>query len=141
MPNGVNYAKYIAPTPANLMGAEYGGKQRATVDSFVFAGEAAATIVNVGVLKPGEIFLGGTITAAALGSGVTVAMGYAGQAAGFLAATVMDTAGLVTLARAIGPTGVGFKNTTLANIPIFLTTGTGAATGRVDVVIDIAAPN
>lgn len=138
MPNGVNYAKYAAPAAATLMGAEFGGEQFAIVDNYTFASEAAGTVVFVGVLMPGEVYLGGRITAAALGSGVTVAMGYSGQAAAFLAATAMNTAGLVTFAQAAGPNGVGFKNTTTAPIPIFLTTAGGTATGRIDVVLELA---
>jgi hypothetical protein len=139
--NGTNYAKYVAPAPLTLMGGEFGGKRRGTWDTYTFAGEAAGTIVNVGVLKPGETFAGGQITAAALGSSVTIALGISGQAACFLAATTMNTAGLVTFCAAQGTYGVGYKNTGVVDIPIFITTAGAAATGRIDVVIDVLVQN
>lgn len=142
MANGTNYAKYAAPTPATLMGAEYGGKMRAMHDTFTFAGEAAGTSVNIGVLRPGEVFLGGWIIAAALGSGVTIAIGDAGDADRYLVATTMNTANLLTnIARAGSDLGIGFKNTTSADIPIVALTGGAAATGRIDVILEVAAPN
>lgn len=138
MLQGVNYARYVAPAAATLMGAEFGGEQFAIVDNYTFASAAAGSVVFVGVLMPGEVYLGGVITAAALGAGVTVAMGYAGQTAAFLAATAMNTANLVTFAQGAGPNGMGFKNTTNAPIPIFLTTAGGTATGCVDVFLSLA---
>ncbi len=142
MANGTNYAKYIAPTPSTLMGSEYGGKMRAMCDSYTFAAEASGTVVNIGVLKPGETFIGGKIVAAALGSGVTIKIGDAGDDDRYLAATVMNTGDLVTqIARAGSSLGLGYKNTTTSDIPIYATTGVAAATGRIDTVIEVLAPN
>ena len=50
MASGTNYTKYAAPSPATFMGAEWGGKVRATHDTYTFASAAADTEVNVGVL-------------------------------------------------------------------------------------------
>lgn len=136
MSNGTNYAKVVAPVPASYLGPEQGGDVHVDYDTFTFAGEAAGAVVNVGVLKPGEVFLGGWIIAAALGSGVTIQVGDAGDADRYLAATVMNTGGLVTnIARAGSSLGIGYKNETSSDIPIFITTGAAAATGRIDVVI------
>lgn len=136
MPNGSNYAKFIAPTMRNLLGAEYGGKVRASYDEFTFAGEAAGTLVNMGVLKKGEVFLGALLVAAALGSGVTVQLGDSVDDDRFIAATVCTSA----VEAFKGKTdGVGYKAT--ADTPLVLKTGVAAATGKVQLVIFKAASN
>ena len=48
--NATNYAKYASPDPSSFMGSEWGGKVRATHDTYTFASAAADTEVNVGVL-------------------------------------------------------------------------------------------
>lgn len=139
MPDGTNYAKYAAPSPAALMGAEWGGKVRATHESYSFASAAIGTLVNVGVLMPGEVFLLGWVIGADLGSATTLKLGDAGDDARYLAATVFTTAGQATLCAKVD--GVGYKNTTTVPIPLVLKTGTEEATGAVEVVILKAAAN
>ncbi len=139
MADALNYAKSQAPTPANLMGAEWGGKVRATVDTYTFASMAIAGVVNVGVLKPGEVYLDGFIQGADLGSATTLIMGDAGDVDRYLAATVFTTAGQVTPCRA--STGLGYKNSTAVDIPIFITTGVEEASGAITVVIKKLAAN
>ena len=39
--NGINYAKFIAPTPANQMGAEFEGRARVTHDYYTCNATAA----------------------------------------------------------------------------------------------------
>ena len=136
MANGTNYAKVIAPAPATYLGPEQGGDVHIDYDTFTFAGEAAGALVNVGNLKPGEIFLFALITAAALGTGVTLQLGDAGDDDRYLAATAANTGGLIIqAARAGASLGVGYKNDTTADIPLVLKTGGAAATGRVDISI------
>ena len=136
MPNGSNYAKFIAPTMRTLMGAEYGGKVRASYDEFTFAADDAGTTVAMGVLKKGEVFLGALLIAAALGSGVTVQLGDSVDDDRFIAATVCTSA----VEAFKGKTdGVGYKAT--ADTPLVLKTGAGAATGKVQLVIFKAASN
>ncbi len=133
MANGTNYAKYAAPDPANFMGAEWGGRVRATHESYTFASAAIATEVNVGVLKPGEVYLDGFIHGADLGSATTLQLGDAGDDDRYLAATVFTTANQVTACRKAE--GLGYKNDTNDDIPIVLKTGAEEATGAVEVVI------
>jgi len=136
MANGSNYAKYASPTMRNLLGAEYGGKVRAMYDEFTFAGEAAGTTVNMGVLRKGEVFLGALLVAAALGSSVTVQLGDSGDDDRYIAATVCTSA----VEAFKGKTdGVGYKAT--ADTPLVLKTGAAAATGKVQLVIFKAASN
>ena len=133
MANGTNYAKYAAPDPANFMGAEWGGRVRATHESYTFASAAIGTKVNVGVLKPGEVYLDGFIHGADLGSATTLQLGDAGDDDRYLAATVFTTANQVTACRKAE--GLGYKNDTADDIPIVLKTGTEEASGAVEVVI------
>jgi len=133
MANGSNYAKYASPTMRNLLGAEYGGKVRASYDEFTFAGDDAGTTVNMGVLKKGEVFLGAFLKAAALGTGVTVQLGDSGDDDRYIAATVC------TSAVEAFKCAQGYKAT--ADTPLVLKTGVGAATGKVQLVIFKAASN
>lgn len=136
MPNGSNYAKFIAPTMRTLMGAEWDGKVRASYDEFTFAAADAGTLVNMGVLKKGEVFLGALLVAAALGTGVTVQLGDSDDDDRFIAATVCTSA----VAAFKGKTdGVGYKAT--ADTPLVLKTGVAAATGKVQLVIFKAVSN
>lgn len=139
MASGTNYTKYDSPAPATFMGAEWGGKVRATHDSYTFASAAIGTEVNVGVLMPGEVFLTGWVIGADLGSATTLQLGDAGDDDRYLAATVFTTAGQAT--QCVKVDGVGYKNNTPAPIPLVLKTGTEEATGAVEVIILKAAAN
>ena len=139
MASGTNYTKYSAPSPATFMGAEWGGKVRATHDSYTFASAAIGTLVNVGVLMPGEVFLTGWVIGADLGSATTLQLGDSGDDDRYLAATVFTTAGQCT--QCAKAEGVGYKNTTTSPIPIILKTGVEEATGAVEVIILKAAAN
>lgn len=139
MASGVNYTKYASPSPSSFMGAEWGGKVRATHDTYTFASATIGTEVNVGVLMPGEVFLFGKIIGADLGSATTLQLGDAGDDDRYLAATVFATAGQVT--NCAKAEGVGYKNETTSPIPIVLKTGAEVATGAVEVIILKAAPN
>ena len=136
MANGSNYAKFIAPTMRDLLGAEYGGKVRASYDEFTFSANDAGTTVNMGVLKKGEVFLGALLVSAALGQGVTVQLGDSGDDDRYIVATVCTSA---VEAFKCAQTGMGYKAT--ADTPLVLKTGAGAATGKVQLVIFKAASN
>ena len=138
MASGANYTKYADPTPATFMGAEWGGRVSATHDTYTFASAAAGTAVNVGVLKPGEVFLTGSVIGADLGSATTLILADAGDDDRYLAATVFTTAGQTT--QCAKTAGVGYKNDTTADIPIVLKTGVEEATGAVEVIILKAKP-
>ena len=139
MASGANYTKYASPAPATFMGSEWGGKVRATHDSYTFANAAIGTLVNVGVLMPGEVFLTGWVIGADLGSATTLQLGDAGDDDRYLAATVFTTEGQCT--QCAKAEGVGYKNTTTSPIPIILKTGVEEATGAVEVIILKAAAN
>jgi hypothetical protein len=136
MPNGSNYAKFIAPTMRDLLGAEYGGKVRASYDEFTFSANDAGTTVNMGVLKKGEVFLGALLVSAALGTGVTVQLGDSGDDDRYIASTLCTSA---VEAFKCAQAGMGYKAT--ADTPLVLKTGAAAATGKVQLVIFKAASN
>lgn len=138
MADATNYAKYVAPTPPTFMGAEFGGKLRGMHDTYTFASFAHGGTVNVGVLKPGEVYFDGYIHGADLGSATTLTLGDAGDADRYLAATVFTTANQVTACRKAE--GLGYKNTTSVDIPLFLTVGTEEASGAVEVCITVLSP-
>ena len=136
MANGSNYAKFIAPTMRDLLGAEYGGKVRAMHDEFTFASAAIGTVVNVGILKKGEVFLGALLVSAALGTNVTVKLGDSGDDDRYIAATACTSA---VEAFKCAQAGMGYKAT--ADTPLVLKTGGAEATGKVQLVIFKAASN
>ena len=138
MPSGSNYTKFAAPVPATYLGAEWNGKVRATYDTYTFASEAIGTTVNVGVLKPGEVFLGAILTNAALGASTTLQLGDAGNTSRYIVATSTSSAGSIT---ACAQTGIGYKNSTTADIPLYITTAGGTATGQFSIVIFKAVGN
>lgn len=133
MADGANYTKYAAPATATYMGAEWGGRVVASHDTYTFASFAHTGTVNVGVLKPGEVFLTGWIIGADLGSATTLQLGDAGDTDRYLAATVFTTAGQCT--QCSKAEGVGYKNSTTANIPLYITVGTEEANGAIEVII------
>jgi hypothetical protein len=137
--NGANYTIYAAPTPSTLMGAEWGGKVRATHDTYTFASAIATFTVNVGVLKPGEVYIDGFIHSADLGSATTLTLGDAGDVDRYLAATVFTTAGQVTACRKAE--GLGYKNDTDDDIPLYVTVGAETANGAIEVIIYKLAAN
>jgi hypothetical protein len=139
--SGTNYTKYAAPSPPTYMGPEWEGDICVLVENYTFASAAIATVVNVGILRKGEVFVEGYITGADLGSATTLTLGdtpldptillTAGVAARYLAATVFTTANQITWCNAA--TGRGFKP--LQDMILILTTGVEEALGLVNVVI------
>lgn len=134
---GANRTKQLAGSPSDRLGAEWGGRVKATHETYTFASAAVGFTVEVGVLKPGEVYLDGFIIGADLGSATTLILGDAGDTDRYLQATVFTTAGQKTACR--DAAGVGYKNSTAVDIPIYVTTGVEEATGAIEVVIFKAA--
>ena len=134
---GANTTKALAGSPSSRCEAEYGGRVKVTHDTYTFASAASGFTVEVGRLKPGEVYVDGYIIGADLGSATTLIMGDAGSTNRYLTATVFTTAGQTTACRAAA--GIGYKNDTAVDIPIYITTGVEEATGAIEVVIFKAA--
>jgi hypothetical protein len=130
---GANYTKALAGDPSDRLGAEYGGRVKAIHETYSFASAGVGTILVVGVLKPGEVFLMGYIHGGDLGSATTLEMGISGDTDKFLAATTFTTTDQKTLC--LDDDGVGYKNDTSVDVPIIITTGVEEATGDIEVLI------
>ena len=131
--NGVNYAKKINPTTANILGAaESNGKVRVMHDSFTFAGEAAGEVIRIGKLPKNSRYLGAIIANAALGAAVTVQIGDSGDDDRFVAAVDANTTPPIGIAKT-PQTGMNyeFSDETI----ILLKTAGGAATGLIEVAL------
>jgi len=137
MPDGINYAKSVSLSVRDELGAEWEGKSRAIYDEFTFSSHASGTTVNVGVLRKGEVYLGCEIVNAALGTGVTLQLGDAGNDARYMAAQAAASAGNIVGKEA----GSGFGYKAPSDTVLVLKTGGGTATGKVQIVIYKAAGN
>lgn len=128
--SGANYTKHAAPSPGTFMGAEWDGRVVAEHDSYTCAALATGSTINVGVLKPGEVFLFGAIRTADLGMSTTIALGDAGDIDRYMAATAASANAYNAMAAA----GIGYKNETAVDIPICVHV-TGTCTGALETVI------
>jgi hypothetical protein len=125
--NGVNYTKAIDPSSDNILqGGLYGGRVRCQVDSYTFAEEAAATVVRMSKLPVGAKILEVNMINAALGTGVTVGIGYGASGVELLSQTDLSSAG-VNRTSLLG----AYEVTTAANGVVILTTAGAAAAGKV----------
>jgi hypothetical protein len=140
---GTNYTKYAAPTPASYMGPEWRGNLRCIAENYTCASTASGTVIDVGILRAGEVFVSAAITGADLGSATTLQLGDTeldGSASiadddRYLAATVFTTAGQRTQCDAAA--GRGYKAT--KDMILQIKTGVEEATGLINVVILIAS--
>lgn len=134
--NGVNYAKQLDPTPANILGKGlYGGKVLVQVDEYTFASTGAGATVRVAKLPAGAKVLFVLVANAALGSGVTLAVGNggSGQSAIFAAAFAANAASSVPkVCGGITASGIPYVVGTLAGDDVVTVLTAGAtATGKI----------
>jgi hypothetical protein len=143
--DATNYAKYVAGSPADFMGAEWEGKVRCIHDTYTFASAIAGTIINVGILRKGEVFLMGYIHGDDIGSATTLTLGDTEldgsatilDADRYLEATVFTTTGQKTLC--MRDLGMGYKAT--KDMILQITVGVETANGAIEVLILKACPN
>ena len=125
--NGVNYTKAIDPSSDNILkGGTYGGRVRVAIDTYTFASTAAGTVVRMSKLPLGARILKVTLINAALGSGVTIGIGYGASGVEFLAQTAMTSAGTRD-SNLLGD----YEVEAAANGVVILTTAGVIATGKV----------
>ena len=132
--NSTQYANTASVPPTLNKPNELGGRVRVAYFSYVVgtAGLGNGDIVNLTLLPTGSRVIGGRLTWDALGTSVTVKVGYSGSDAKYLSATSAASAGGTDIANL---TTLGFgdeysatsSNTIGQGRTIFLTTG-GAAT-------------
>lgn len=114
-------------------------------DTYTAAGDAAGTVINMFMPKAGEVFKGGQLSFAALGSLCTLEVGVGADGAGnaaipnlFLAATSAGAAGHAALdpgAAALLAYGYVFDGQTW----VIITTDGAPATGEIQLDLDVAA--
>lgn len=133
--NMTNFAKLITSAGAVLDPGDYGGLSRHDYDEITTDGtENTGERLFCGKLMPGERFHDAVVAFGALGAGRTLQMGDAGDDDRYMTATTAAVAGN-TEARAL--TGIGFKNTTLLPIDIFLQVAGGLLTAAQQVKVVI----
>ena len=111
-----------------LEASQWGGRVRCQMDVYEADGlEAGSTIEIARIPSGARVLPVSCIAADALGAGVTLAAGDETTADKYLAATVMNTAHLVTRFNAVDALGVKLA----AQEAIRLTTGGAAATGTI----------
>ena len=133
--NGTNYAKSANPSQSNRNDpGAVGGRVRSLTDVFTFAGEAAGEVINIGKdLVDGAIIHGVELYTAALGAGVTIDVGDSDTADRYHAA--IDCTG-VTVNKDLAQAAIQYViGTNAGDNTIILTSGVGAATGEVKVVV------
>jgi hypothetical protein len=136
---GANYTKARAASPAAHMGPEWNGRVACIHETYTFASTATGTVLYVGKLYAGEVYLIGWIHGADLSSAGTLTLGDiglsdaddGGDADRYLTATVFTTAGQFTpCSRDIG---LGYKST--VDRDFIITTATEELTGKIEVII------
>ena len=131
--SGVSYAKAIAPDATNKIGpGTWGGRVRVQHDTYTTASTASGVVIRMGKLPAGARVLGVSISNAAQGSGVTLAIGNggSGQGAIFSAATAASSASTGTFKNLIG--GSAYTVGTLSGDDVMtVTVGGASATGAV----------
>lgn len=132
---GVNATKAADPSPSNILDpGTLGGKVRVLVDSYEAAALAAASDITVGRdLPAGAIVVGVKISTDALGAGVTVEVGDSDDSDRYVAAVDCTAA---TETDAVLVDGLGYViGTNTGDETILITTGVGAATGTISIVV------
>lgn len=126
--NATNYTKALTPSSDNILaGGSYGGRVRVAIDDYTFAGTASGSVIRVASLPDGARVLGVTVITAALGTGVTLAVGYGASGAEYLAAA--SAAAVAKLeSNLLGDYVVG---TAALDGIVIVTTGGASATGKI----------
>jgi len=125
--SAVNFAKQADPSSDNVLGAGLnGGRVRVVHDTYTFTEDSAGEVVKIAQLPIGAKVLAIEVINAALGTSVTMGIGYGASGVEFLAQTAVATAGQIKSNLLSG-----FEVTTVANGVIILTTAGAAADGAI----------
>lgn len=125
--NATNYAKAADPSSDNILGEGlYGGRVRCQVDDYTLASTVSGTVINIAALPVGAKVLQVRIYNAALGTGVTLGIGYGAAGVEFLGQTSAASAGVIE-SNLLG----AFEVTTAANGIIIVTTAGATGSGKI----------
>lgn len=141
---GVNYTKYRASLAGTAGGtvidASYGwGNAAQRYDEYTTNGlETTGSLIYMGILRPRERAMGGLIAFPVIVTAGTVIVGDGGYTAAnaldeatavnadtdrYLASTVVSSASTATGVELCAQAGLGFKNNSKIDLPVYLTTG------------------
>jgi hypothetical protein len=137
--NGTNYAKAADPTPANILGKGlFPGNVKVMVDDYTFASASSGEVVRVAKLPAGAKVLFVLLANAALGSGVTLAVGNGGSGKGAIFAAAAAANAATTVPKVYGgitASGIPYVVGTLAGDDVVtVTTGGATASGKIQVM-------
>jgi len=133
---GVNATKAADPQAANILDPGLlGGKVRVMIDKYEAAALALGSDITVGKALPsGASVIGVQISTDALGAGVTVEVGDSDTSDRYIAA--VDCTGATTTVSTLGADALGYViGTNSGDDTILITTGVGAATGTISIVV------
>lgn len=128
--SGTNYAKIIDPSSANIIPqGEYNGRVRRQYDTYTLASTASGVVIRCGKLPVGAKVIAVLLSNAALGSGVTLAVGNGGSGQGAIFSAAASGAAASSAPRVCQL--VGGKNYTVGTLTgdDVITVTTGGATG------------
>jgi len=127
--NGVNYQLSQNVPVDQVASKENFGRVRILHDTYEAAALPSGDKINIGKIPKGAKILDAKIVADALGAGVTLELGDAGDPNRLVAATVFTSAAVGQMAASEIDSGWGFIYT--AETLLQLTVGVGAATGTI----------
>ena len=160
---GVNYTKYrnatLGTAAGTLIDASYGwGNSAFRYDQYTTDGtETTSSLIYLGVLRPRERFMGGVIAFPVIKTAGTIILGDGGWTAAnaldettaaladtdrYLVSTSVASASTGTGVGLVAQAGLGFKNESKYDLPIYATTGgaTYASGKLIQVVMHIGTP-
>jgi len=132
--NGVNYQMTLNVPVEPVMSKEFHGRVRVIHDTYEAAALAAGQTIGLGLIPKGAKIKSAKILSDALGAGVTLSMGDAGDVDRLITATVFTSAGVGEMDENQIDSGFGYEYT--AETELILTVGVGAATGTIKAVIE-----
>lgn len=112
---------------------DYGGVVKVVMDTYTLAAVEAASTIKIATPPKGSKIIGCRIVTAALGSGVTLALGDSDSAARYLAAT---SAAAIADINAIKVAAIGYKiGTATGDDAMYITVAGATGTGAIATII------
>ena len=112
----------------------YAGVKKVMIDTYTLAAVEATSTIKVATPPAGSRIVGAKICHAALGSGVTLALGDSDDVDRYLIPTAANAVGMLDVLRVIGANYI--IGTADGDDEMYLTVGTATGTGDVVVIIE-----
>jgi hypothetical protein len=136
--SGVNYAKAVDPSGDNILGPGlWGARVRVQFDSYTLASVASGSTIRVAKLPAGARVLAVLLNNAALGTGVTLAVGNggSGQSAIFAAAAAAHAATTAPKVCQLTAASAYVVGTLTGDDVVTVTTGGATASGAISTAV------